>query len=312
MSANLTSRRLPSLNALRAFEAVGRRGRITAAADELHVSHGAVSRQVKLLEQALGIALLEGPKNRLRPTPAAQALLAALTPAFDMIEEAVAATGMAAEQLPICCHATPSSKWLIPRLPRFHAAHPGLRVELSELPSTDFTMRGVKAAVRMVAGPAPGPFDTTGFMPNHVGPVVSPAFGHLTGDVAGLFALPLIGSTSWPQGWRDWAELAGVGLDRARPIRRFARQQYMLEAAIAGLGAAIAPWPLVAGDIAAGRLTAPFGFVRAPGTFAVITPRGRRDPATRAFVDWLVAEGRAMPQPPAPAEASGKSEHDAA
>ena len=299
MSGKLTRRQLPSLNALRAFEAVGRRGRITAAADELGVSHGAVSRQVKLLQEALGVTLLEGPKHRLRPTPAAEALLAALTPAFDMIEAAVARTGWSAEQLPICCHATPSSKWLIPRLPSFHAAHPSLRVELSELPSTDFTLPGVKASVRMLTGPAPGPFRTTRFMDNHVGPVLAPALAAgLGGSVAALLALPLLGSTSWPQGWTEWAGLAGVAFDPATPVRRFARMQYMLEAAIAGLGVAIASWPLVADDVAAGRLVAPFGFVPAGGFFGVITAKGRPDRATRAFVDWLVAEGERLPAPP--------------
>lgn len=305
MSGKLTGRRLPSLNALRAFEAVGRRGRITTAANELSVSHGAVSRQVKLLEQALGVALLEGPKTRLKPTPAAEALLAALTPAFDMIEAAVARTGWSAEQLPICCHATPSSKWLIPRLPSFHAAHAEIRVDLTELPSTDFTMPGVKASVRMLEAPAPGAFRTTRFMDNHIGPVLAPALAaRFDGSIESLLGLPLLGSTSRLQSWAEWASLAGVAFDPAHPVRRFARMQYMLEAAIAGLGVGNAPWPLVAGDIEAGRLVAPLGFVPAQSYFAVITPEGRLDRATRRFVDWLLAEGAAMPAAPTPAAAS--------
>ncbi|HZB38391.1 MAG TPA: LysR family transcriptional regulator, partial [Beijerinckiaceae bacterium] len=82
-------RRLPSLNALRAFEAAGRLGRMTLAAEELCVTHGAVSRQVRQLEQALAARLLEGPKSRLVLTEAGRALLAELTPVFDRLEAAV-------------------------------------------------------------------------------------------------------------------------------------------------------------------------------------------------------------------------------
>eukprot|EP01041_Mallomonas_annulata_P024192 gene24192-44877_t len=92
MFENLTSKSLPSLNALRAFEAMARTGRVTLAAEELHVTHSAVSRQVKALELTLGVRLFSGPKNRLELTPAGRELAPALTEAFDQIASAVRRT----------------------------------------------------------------------------------------------------------------------------------------------------------------------------------------------------------------------------
>src|SRR3954462_15593788 len=133
MFENLTSEPLPSLNALRAFEAMARTGRVTLAAEELHVTHSAVSRQVKALERTLGVQLFAGPKNRLELTAAGRELLPPLSEAFDQIAAAVRRTRTGAEDLHVAVNASLSVKWLIPRLPRFQAAHPEIRLNLSEL-----------------------------------------------------------------------------------------------------------------------------------------------------------------------------------
>src|SRR5471030_2548633 len=99
-------RALPPLNALRAFEAFGRNGRMTAAADELFVTHGAVSRQIRQLEQWLGFPLTEGPKTQLKLTPEARRLLGAASAAFDLIGEAAARTPVADKDLRLACSGT--------------------------------------------------------------------------------------------------------------------------------------------------------------------------------------------------------------
>lgn len=125
------TRRLPPLAALRAFEAAARLGRMTAAADELCVSPGAVSRQVRQLEQHLGLALFAGTKARPTLTAAARTLQPALTQAFEQIQEAVRSLGDAHEgPLDVACFSTFTVKWLIPRLFDFHAHHPGIEVRL--------------------------------------------------------------------------------------------------------------------------------------------------------------------------------------
>lgn len=119
-------RRLPSLNALRAFEAAGRHGRMSQAADELNVTHSAVSRQVQLLEEALGVSLFEGPRNALRLTEAGRTLVPGLTGAFDQIDTAVRLVADTEDgPLDVSCLGTFTMRWLIPRLHRFQVEYPG-------------------------------------------------------------------------------------------------------------------------------------------------------------------------------------------
>src|SRR6218665_819144 len=111
------ARRIPSLNALKAFEAAGRHGRMTLAAEELNVTHSAVSRQIQHLEAMLGVPLFEGPKNRLRLTEAGTALLSGLGMAFDQIDASVRAVADTDEgPLDVSCPGTFTMRWLIPLL----------------------------------------------------------------------------------------------------------------------------------------------------------------------------------------------------
>ena len=122
LKLTLMKRRLPPLNALRSFEAAARLGRMTAAAEELAVTPGAVSRQVRQLEQSLGMRLFEGSKNKPQLTAAARTLLPALSAALDQIEDAVRAASQEGRgTLDVLCFNTFTVKWLIPRLYDFHA-----------------------------------------------------------------------------------------------------------------------------------------------------------------------------------------------
>ena len=124
-------RRLPPLNALRAFEAAARLGRMTAAADELSVTPGAISRQVQLLEASLGQRLFEGSKNKPQRTQTGKTLLPALSNALDSMEAAVrAVSDHASGTLDVACFSTFTVKWLIPRLFDFNALYPDIEVRL--------------------------------------------------------------------------------------------------------------------------------------------------------------------------------------
>ena len=175
MFDNLTSGSLPSLNALRAFEAMARTGRATLAAEELHVTHSAVSRQVKALEAHLGVRRFQGPKHRLTLTPAGQAFLPALSHAFDEIATAVRRLKSEGEDLLLAVNASLSVKWLIPRLGDFAARHPEVQLHLEELPSQASSHRGAQGVVRIVPGTRLSEPLVTPFMANHIGPVMTPA-----------------------------------------------------------------------------------------------------------------------------------------
>jgi DNA-binding transcriptional LysR family regulator len=296
MFENLTSGgALPSLNALRAFEAMARTGKATLAADELSVSHSAVSRQVKALEAALGVRLFQGPKHRLELTAAGQALAPALTRGFDEIAAAVRQVRSDGADLAIAVNASLSVKWLIPRLPGFMAAQPNVRLQLAELSPHALTHRGAQGVVRIVPTSRLAEPGATAFIPNHIGPVLSPALAERF--AADPLAAPRLAAQTHPQGWAIWAALAGVELSPAAE-RPFAHLHFAMDAAIAGLGVAVLPWPFVAEEVAAGRLAAPLGFVRAEAAFALLQTPGPDTRAMRQFRDWLVAEGARTPAPP--------------
>ena len=294
MFENLTSGAPPSLNALRAFEAMARTGRATLAAEELHVTHSAVSRQVKALEDSLGVKLFAGPKNRLELTQAGRELLPALTEAFDRIASAVRHVRREGEDLRLAVNASVSVKWLIPRLAGFVAERPNVRLHLEELASQATSHRGADAVVRIVPSSRLMELNVTAFAPNHIGPVMTPALWSRYPD---LMRAPRLAAQTHMQGWAIWAALAGVELPAA-PERPFAHLHFAMDAALAGLGVAVMPWPLVADDVFSGRLVAPVGFKRAESAFAILATPGAQGRALDQFRAWLIEEGRKIPPAP--------------
>ncbi len=289
---------LPPLTALRAFEAFARLGRMTLAADELCVTHGAVSRQIRSLETALGLTLTEGPRHRLRLTAEGERLAASARAAFDGLARTVADLKAAqANELHLSCVGTLAIRWLIPRLPAFHAAHPEARVRVTEsYAPVDFARERFDAAIRIAEHvPALG-VEATPFLDNFHGPVLAP---HLVGGgPMGLEGVPRLTTGTRQTAWAEWEAHSGVSLPPAPQVQEFEHIFYVLEAAAAGLGVGLTPWIYVAGDIAAGRLTAPLGFAPNPARFFLITPEGADKPVVAAFRHWLLAEAAKAPQPP--------------
>lgn len=294
MFDKLTSTPLPSLNALRAFEAMARTGRVTLAAEELHVTHSAVSRQVKALELSLGVRLFSGPKNRLVLTAAGRDLLPALTEAFDQIATAVHRTRSGGEDLHVAVNASISVKWLIPRLAGFQAAHPDIRLHLSELAAHATAHRGAQAVVRIVPTSRLSDPACTPFIRNALGAVLSPDLAQRCGG--DILAAPRLAAVTHPEAWPIFAELAGIELPPVHE-RPFAHVHFAMDAALAGLGAAVVSWPLCAKEIAAGQLVAPLGFRRSESAFAMLTAPSAESRALSHFREWLVAEGAATPVP---------------
>ncbi|MBZ8135038.1 LysR substrate-binding domain-containing protein [Afifella sp. IM 167] len=299
-------RNLPSLNALRAFEAAGRHGRMSLAAEELCVTHGAVSRQVQQLEDALGVALFEGPKNSPRLTEAGRSLLPGLTAAFDQLDASVRRIAETRSSvLDLAASGTLAMRWLIPRLHAFQERHPEVEVRLTACDSDDqFARIDYDVAIRVGAGPWPEGMDVGELFAERTGPVLSPSLARLLPrDIAGL---PMLHTRTRPHAWRQWADASGHrnpagDMEKAPAASVYQRFYYMLEAATAGLGVAIGPWQLVADDVRAGRLLAPFGF--APSGNAYVALSRPRPPAkVKLLLEWLFEEARRFEEE-TPAEA---------
>ena len=291
-------RRLPSLNALRAFEAAARLGRMHAAADELSVTPGAISRQVRQLEAYLGLPLFEGSKNQPRLSRQGQTLLPVLSAAFDQMETTLQALAEEIQDtLDVACLGTFSMRWLIPRLYQFNALHPQIDVRLSTAERLRF---GQAQRHDLVIDVGHGPLQAGTFelFPEQLGPVLSPALAAALAlqEPADLAGAPLLRTRTRRNAWTMWCESLGFA-----PLEgsgaEFEHYYFSIEAALGGLGVCLAPWHLVADEVLAGRLLAPFGFQ--PSGYRYRASARANHPAAALFSHWLQQQSAQMPPAPA-------------
>jgi DNA-binding transcriptional LysR family regulator len=293
----MTDRNLPPLNALRAFEATARLESVSRAAQELHVTHGAVSRQLHALEEALGRPLLVRHGRGIALTATGQQLRDSAVAAFGQLREDWAALRHedAARPFVLGCPSSLLARWVIPRLDRLGRDLPGFTLHLSaqEEPFSP-TLAGLDAALMLASAPFPPGWRVHLLAPERIGPVLSPRYaGYATlkdQPVAYLQAESLLHTASRPQAWPEWADRAGLDAERLQFGQGFAHLYYLLEAAIAGLGVAIAPEPLVADDLAAGRLVAPWGFAQTSANWILAIPQRSSDARSSSLVAWMQRE----------------------
>jgi LysR family glycine cleavage system transcriptional activator len=298
-------RRLPPLNALRAFEASARHLSFTKAADELAVTPAAVSHQVKALEELLGVTLFRRTKRALLLTDEAQAVLPGIREGFERLLAAVEQLGAVGKTGVLTVSLAPSFavKWLLPRLDRFQAAHPEIDVRVAaSMELVDFGVGDVDIAIRYGAGAYPD-LIVERLVSDTVYPVCSPALlkgPHALTAPDRLRHHVLLHDDSPDEdetcpNWPMWLKAAGVaGVDAARGSR-FNQSSLVLEAAILGRGVALAKSTLADADVAAGRLVRPFD-VSVPVNFAyyVVYPETKAAlPKVRLFHDWLRREAEA-------------------
>jgi DNA-binding transcriptional LysR family regulator len=291
------TRQLPSLNALRAFEAAARLESVSRAAEELHVTHGAVSRQIRALENDLGRPLFTRQGRGLALTATGVRLRDAAGTAFARLQEAYAElrsdAGPAA--LVLGCPGSVLARWVIPRLERMGRELPSVKLHLSAHEGEfDARLPGLDAALMLAEPPWPTQWQVHELAPEYIGPVVSPryaGYAALQGkSVSALLDEVLLHTASRPQAWRNWATLNGLDPSTMRFGTGFDHLYYLLEAAVAGMGIAIAPQPLVSEDIASGRLAAPWGFTRTTGTWALCAPQHSANSRIAALAEWLRRE----------------------
>lgn len=291
-----TSRRfLPSVSLLSAFEAVCRTGSTMAAARDLDLTQGAVSRLVMTLEAQLGVALFLREGRRLVPTEGALAYARDVARAMDLISRGAmrVRSNTGGGTLSLSILPTFGTRWLAPRLPRFLAAHPGVTINLgTRLKPFDFEEEGFDAAIHFGAETWPNAgyaklFDEAlvaccapGFLASH--PVRGPE---------DLIGLPLLQLETRPNAWAGWFASHGVegGVAQGMLFDQFAP---MIQAAIYGVGVALLPEFLAKPELADGRLVDVWGGpVAGTGSYYLVWPSiGAWYPPLQAFRDWLVAE----------------------
>ncbi|HYF06664.1 MAG TPA: transcriptional regulator GcvA [Acetobacteraceae bacterium] len=292
-------RRLPSLNALKAFEAAARHESFTRAAEELCVTQGAVSHQVKALEAGLGLRLFDRGSQGLTITEAGRAYLEVVRDAFDRIafgtERLLERQG--AGTLTVSTSPNFAAKWLVHRLGRFAETHPGIELRVSaSLQHVDFAREDVDLAIRHGDGSWPT-LHATRLCAETLFPVCSPALlrgRHALRTPPALKHHTLLHIND-RRAWEQWVEHAGVkGLDLAKgPI--FNQASMAIDAAVDGQGVTLARSALAAWDLIAGRLVRPFGpDLPVPFAYWIVGPKATAElPKIVAFRTWLLAEANA-------------------
>jgi LysR family glycine cleavage system transcriptional activator len=300
-------RRLPSLDSLRAFESAARHLNFTKAANELHVTQSALSQRIGALEDELGYPLFVRSSRKIALTAHGRVIAAAMTQALAEIQRAFAGLEESVSTRTLSISVLPSfaTRWLMPRLPRFHAAHPGVQVQVNaEGGLVDLTTSEADLALRFGTGRYPG-HRVEFVMNDHVLPVAAPdllskcARPRTAEDLA---RLPLIHDSAVERDasgtdWKSWFEHMGANAPAQLTGPRFSQADLMLQAAAQGLGVALARHSLVSDDLQSGRLVPvlPTAMLRARyDYYFVCLPEKADRSAVVAFRNWLVEEGRAF------------------
>lgn len=300
-----TARQIPPLNWIRAFEAAARHLSFTRAAEELHVTPAAVSQQVKALERRLGLPLFRRVHNRLYLTPSGQSWLPKITAGLDLIASGV--HPVPNERAGTLIVRTPSSfsiLWLAPRLYRFHARYPNVDVRISALGREADTDGGPPdIEIRNGSSPWPG-LERVLLMREEVFPVCSPAVRRGPPGLRAIKDLSrhtLLHVSGYREDWQMWLAAAGAPDLEVQPGLHFDQSVTAIQAAVNGVGVALGRSALVAGELAAGRLVAPFSIrLQAEEAYWIAwRSQVERHPAVRAFRDWLLQEASLDPGPDA-------------
>jgi LysR family transcriptional regulator, glycine cleavage system transcriptional activator len=292
-------RRLPPLNALKAFEAAARHESFTRAAEELFVTQGAVSHQVKALEVELGVKLFNRERQRLVITEAGRQYLTTLRDAFDRIALGTERLLQRQSSGALTVSTSPdfAAKWLVNRLGRFAEEHPSIDLRVSAtLHHVDFAREDVDLAVRHGDGNWPG-LEAVRMSPEELFAVCSPKL--LAGRArlkkpADILKLPLLHLND-RRGWSRWLEAAGVAHSELTQGPILNRDSMVIDAAVDGQGVVLTRTTLAAWDLINGRLVRPFAVtLRTTKNYWIVCPKATASlPKVALFRDWLLSEAAA-------------------
>ena len=297
--------RMPPLNALRAFEVAARYQNFSRAAEELHVTQGAVSRHVKLLEQHLGIELFRRRPQGLELTGPGRALLPELSASFERIAQAAKAVVNHDEEIKIISSPTLATRWLIPRLLGFQERYPDFRASVglfvSDYDEFYKSNSDVGIACFEFASTRPDDLEAVLIRREFLTPVCVPRLRDGNPPLkkpSDLARHALLFSVTDRKTWRRWlraAEMTDVDFESGQT---FSTMEMAVRASASGLGVAMGDLFLLDDDMASGRLVAPFDLVISEDTgYYLFCQRGRfEEPKIAAFRDWIIAEAKVSQQ----------------
>ena len=296
MSGKIDLRKLPPLNALKGFEATTRRQSVREAAEELCLTHPAVSHQIQLLEEDFGVPLFSREGRSIVPTPEGRLFYGYARKALDLLIEGSETIRRAQSQRPlrVQTYVTASIRWLAPRIPRFVAAHPDIKLLLSTC-AADWEFDESLGDVGLVyCETEPGPeYCWVPLFDYRLFPVCSPALRARLGErpePRDLLQLPLVVIYSETRNWDVWFESAKVAYvaDANVVVDTLA---LALEFALGGSGVALVNGPFVDAELASGRLVVPVAHqAKCPGGWGLICRREVRDhPRVSSFIDFMIA-----------------------
>lgn len=289
--------RIPPLPSLRAFLAACRAGSYSAAAEELNVTHGAVSRQIQSLEEWLGQKLFERAGQRMAPTSHALAFALEVSEAFERINDAARryGKGSATMLLRVSAPATFAMRWLIPRLSDFHQRHPGMLIQVQTATTQQISLAGSFDLAIRRGSPQTDHFSAQPFLDEWLTVVAAPGL-LARAPLCSLKDLPshvLLETETRPGDWQQWLNAAGFTERGTSTRQRFDHFYVTYTALIDGLGLGVGPMPTLAHDVDIGRLVLPFPDIRTPiRRYYSLTPAGV--PKTlihRKFEAWLLEQG---------------------
>lgn len=289
-------RRLPSLNQLRAFEAAARHASVKGGAEELCVTPSAVGHQIKALEQTLNIRLFHRKTRKVELTEQGQRLAAKVGDALDLLETAVEAARETKMSGILKITVAPffGNRWLLPRLPDFHARFPTIEVRpFLSFDYVDLEKSGFDAAVRYGNGDWPGTNSVLIYR-DLIRPVCAPQLvqnAELPMAAEDILDLPLACAHNWPEDWAAWAHASGEGSHRSINATTYESRAFMFDAALSGQAVILADERMTHADEQAGRLVhLSTQTVERPHGIFVVSRARSSDPRVDAFVDWLRQE----------------------
>lgn len=289
-------RSITSLPALSYFRVAAELESFSKAADTLNVTHGAISRAVRLLEDDLETSLFERRNRAVFLTDAGRRLALVVSKGLGDIEAEVRRIkeDSAKATLTVSCEPTLMMRWLIPRLQEFQEMHPEADIRLLAGGGPVTLGTGIDLAIRRNDFDWPDTYHARLLFKEKIGPICRPEKSsayfcgeHLNGTAK------LLHTRTRPNAWVTWSDLSGMALP-SRSHLDFEHFYFSIQAALAGLGVAIGPWHLVQDDIRSGLLTAPNGFIEDGSGYMLLSARKPQNGTLEdAFGAWLQTVGRA-------------------
>ncbi|EJF7710584.1 MULTISPECIES: LysR substrate-binding domain-containing protein [Providencia] len=281
--------KLPPLTSLRFFDTAAKAGSFVKAAQELNVTHSAISRQIRLLEEYLGVELFERRNRAVFLTANGQILLQTTSSIFEQLKDGVEKIKSSTfpDVVSLSCEPTIAMKWLIPRLTHFYQQYPHITVHLVAAGGViDFTKANVDLALRRNDFKWNDNLFAVKVCSERMGVVVRPEL-----DLKKNFAhIPQLSTTSRPNAWTTWQNIKKVTLPNSKTIT-YEHFYLCIQAALAGQGAALASFLMVADEVQSKQLAAPYGFIEDSSAYYLLSSKPiEKGSAAAIFTQWLIEQ----------------------